>query len=245
MRTGKFLRTKRVWGKVVAGFIGAAVSIAAIPTDSDAAFLPWGNASGSNGVISWSNGGSTDGIWGDPVVTGLTLTFTPDEFRAEASNGGADTVDGLLSFDVDILGGNQITGFRIDEVGSYSVLGLGVVNATGVLIVTNREIPSQIFTDTMTPTVPFPLSNANPVGSISGIWGGTMEVPTVGLFPNGIDKVTIIVDNTLQASSGAGGTAFIDKKLAGSGVTISIFIPEPATLGLALLAAPLLLRRRA
>lgn len=239
------MRTRKVSGKVLACLIGAAASTAALPVDSFGAFVPWSNASGSNALVSWSGGGSTDALWGDPVVSGLTFTFTPDEFRAEASNGGADTVDGLLSFDLDILGGNQITGFRIDEIGSYSILGLGTVNATGVLIVTNRDNLSQVFTDTMTPTVPpFPLNNANPIGSLSGIWSGSMEVPSGPLFPNGITKVTIIVDNTLQASAGPEGTAFIDKKLAGSGVTISIFIPEPATLGLALCALPTLLRRR-
>lgn len=241
------MRSKRLLASLLMAVGGATV---ALPVTSQGAFVNWSNSTGSNGLISWSGGGSTDGLWGDPEITGLTFTFTPDNFRAESSGGGADTVDGLLRFDLDILDNQQITGFRIDEVGSYSILGVGAVNATAVLLVTNRLNLAQTFSDTMSTDVLFPISNANPVGSVSGIWSGSMEIPNGPALPNGINKVTVIVDNTLQASSGAasasnpGGTAFIDKKLAGGGVTISIFIPEPSTLGMALCGLPLLLRRR-
>lgn len=236
------MRATRVLAFLLAG-VGA---VAAMPRTSSGAFVNWTTPVGSNGLVAWSGGGSTDGLWGDPIINGLTFTFFPDQFRAESSGGGGETVDGLLRFDLDILGGNQITGFRVDEIGSYSILGVGAVQASGVMLITDRDT-LQTYTDTLDTAPIFPISNVNPLTGTSGAWSGTMEVTGMA---NGITRVTIIVDNTLQASSGSaspgnpGGTAFIDKKFANSGVTISIFIPEPSTLGLVFCGAPLLLRRR-
>lgn len=227
-----------------------------VPSSASAAFVPWTNASGTNAFVHWAGGGSTDGLWGDPTVSGLNFTFHPDQFRAESNSGVADTVDGLLRFDLDILpdanNGNQprqLTGFRIDELGSYSILGIGSVQASGLLVVQNRDNGTQTYLDTLHSTPSFPQSVVVPFGSASGSWTGFMQVSSVA---NGITHVTITVDNTLQATSGApnpsagvpGGTSFIDKKLAGAGVTISIFIPEPSTVGLLLCGVPLLLKRR-
>ncbi|HVT90227.1 MAG TPA: PEP-CTERM sorting domain-containing protein [Tepidisphaeraceae bacterium] len=237
--------------------LGAILLLAMLVADPlvvRAAFVPWTNPSGSNGLISWSGGGSTDDLWGSPTVSGLTFTFHPDQFRANSSNGNAVTTDGMLRFDVDILATNPNTnqplplqGFRIDELGSYSILGIGNVQATGLLVVSNRDNFGQVYTDTLHTVAPlggFPVSVGSPSGSAAGAWNGFMEVTAVQLIGTDIIHFTITVDNTLQATSVAGSTSFIDKKLAGAGIQISIVLPEPSTLGLLASGLPVLLRRR-
>jgi hypothetical protein len=231
--------------------LAAAAAVFAFSQAASAAFVPWTTPAGSNGLVSWSGGGSTDALWGDPVVTGLNFTFSNmNNFRAEGTNGSAQTTDGLLRFNVDIAPGNQITGFSINENGFYSILGLGSVNASGKMLILDRDT-NIVYEDpdltVISPVGGFPVINGTPFGSTSGSWNGFLSVQNL---PNGVTRVQITVDNNLQAISVASGpgvptsTAFIDKKLGGGEVKISIFVPEPGTLGLLVCGAPLLMRRR-
>lgn len=225
----------------------AAAGVAGVVESASAAFVPWTNPNGSNAFMSWSGGGSTDALWGDPTIAGTTFTFNPTNFRAESSNGIADTVDGLLQFNIDIAPGYQITGFSINETGFYSILGLGSVKASGLLVVEDRDTTIE-YTDTLSTSPAMPvIHNANPFGGVSGQWTGVMAVT----LPNGVTRVTVVVDNNLQALSVPpgpgvpGSTSFIDKKNANAPLTISIFIPEPASAGaLAGFGLVLLARRR-
>jgi len=236
-----------IWAAIVA--LGASVVAPAI---TSAAFVPWTVPAGQNTQVKWAGGGSTDALWGDPVINGLTFAFHPDQFRAESSGGGADTVDGLLRFSVDILPDpvtqqpRQITGFAISEFGSYSILGIGSVKASGLLDIENRDNNAHVNTPFVTNPV-FPVSVNNPFGGTSGSWNGVASIQNL---PNGVQRVTITVDNTLQASSGApsptnpGGTAYIDKKGADGTFTVSLFIPEPTSMAAVFAGVSLLLTRR-
>ena len=200
--------------------------------------VPWSNPNGTvPGVFSWSNGGSDNGLFGDPTIVGSSFVFSPNNFVATASNGSASTVSDRLFFTLDIAPGFQFGGITISEFGDYSILGGGAVAATGALFVTDLNSGSTQSS----------LLSTNPVFPVStntfanGLWSGVASVT----MPNGVTRVTVVLNNVLQATSQAGGTSLIEKKGAGAGIQIDIFVPEPATAGLfGGVAAMLLTRRR-
>lgn len=56
-------------------------------------------------------------------------------------------------------------------------------------------------------------------------------------------RIHVVVDNDLIAISGAGGVAFIEKKVFGSGVSITI-VPTPGSMALVAAGGLLAFRRR-
>jgi hypothetical protein len=252
MRCFNGWRTVSLALPILAGFLFASAGVCS------AAFVPWSgpNASGSNSFISWSNGGSTDALWGNPIIAGNSFLFTPTDFRAQSSSGigNPGIVDGLLQFQIETKPGWQISGFSLNESGFYSITGTGAVSAGGQLRIINLA-NGQEYTDGLDATLPVPgapnagftISNPGPFGHIEGQWAGVMTTT----LPNGLQRVLIIVDNNLQAISGGpgpgipGGNSYIDKKFANGSVVISVFVPEPASICVLLLAGvPLLAQRR-
>ncbi|HRK31761.1 MAG TPA: PEP-CTERM sorting domain-containing protein, partial [Tepidisphaeraceae bacterium] len=73
---------------------------------------------------------------------------------------------------------------------------------------------------------------------------GQWTLNVVKTLPNGWKSVRFDLDNVLDASvPGAGSSAFIEKKIGG--VTITINVPEPTSIGAALLGmGALVIRRR-
>lgn len=217
-----------------------------------AAPVPWTSPSGSNSEISWSNGQSDKGLFGDPIVSGTTFLFFPSSFEATASNGSAQTTSDRLSFKVTAAPGKEISSITIKEVGDWSIEGGGSVKASGALYVTKLNSPGigSLWTDTLD-VVYQDLDNsttytspARPTSPGGGTWEG---IYTINL-PSGVTSIQIVLNNILQATSTAGGTAFIQKKVVGGpgedDPQIEVVIPEPASLGLLLFGAAGLLRRR-
>jgi hypothetical protein len=219
-----------------------------------AAPVSWTNASGSNSVISWSNGQSDKGLFGDPTVNGSTFLFFPSNFEAEASNGSAKTTSDRLSFKLTAAEGKEIQKVTIKELGDWSILGGGAVKAFGTLYITRLNSPGfgTVWTDTLD-VIYNDIENstvinspARPNGEGSGTWDGTFTID----LPAGVTSVQVVLNNVLQASSTAGGSAFIQKKFLGDPgngdpqFQIDVVIPEPTTLGLLFVGAAGLLRRR-
>lgn len=219
------------YSKLVALVIAAVVSIVSIRT---ASAVPWMNSSGSTPMFSWSNGGSDHGLFGDPVVIGSQFIFSPSNFRALSSNGVAQTTADRLFVTIDLAPGYTIQNITLSENGDYSILGTGTVQASGFMFITDLN-NGNVATGTMSTTPTFPLSTTS---SAFGLWSGVLTVP----LPNGATRVTIVVNNILQAISGANSTAYIEKKTGG--ITIDIVVPEPASLSMLTLGGLLLGRRR-
>lgn len=217
--------------KLAALLIAAVFSIAS--TQSASAVL-WTNSAGSTPLFSWSNGGSDNGLFGDPVVVGTQFIFSPVNFRAISSNGVAQTTADRLFVTIDIAPGNSLVAVNFSELGDYSILGTGTVQAAGFLFVTDLT-SGNVSSDVMTTNPVFPLSTTT---SAFGLWSGVMSVP----LPNGATRVTIIINNILQAISGANSTAYIEKKNAG--LVLDIIVPEPASLSMLAFGGLLLGRRR-
>jgi hypothetical protein len=212
-----------------------------VATSTVAAPIPWGNTNGSSpGFFSWQNGSNDTGLFGDPVPIGNQLVFFPSNFKAESSNGIAHQVGDKINVDILAEGNLLITQINIYEIGDYGISPTGPntqVRAIGTLIVTPlvSNPGAGVGVDGMD------FNPVMPITSGAGVWTGNASVGYS--VANGVKKIHLLLDNQLQASSDAspGTNSFIEKKTAG--IIIEI-IPEPATIGMLLCGAPLLLRRR-
>jgi hypothetical protein len=202
--------------------------------------IPWTNANGSSpGFFSWENGNNETNLFGDPIPIGNKLVFFPSNYRAESTGGVPDQAFDKISVDIIAAGNLNITAINIQEIGDYAILGQGAsVQASGGLVVTpinfSAANPADPKADALDTTPNFPVTSG------SGLWSGNATVTYT--LENGVKKIHLTFDNTLQATSDGDSTSLIDKKLT-QGIIIEI-IPEPTTIGLLLCGAPLVLRRR-
>jgi hypothetical protein len=217
---------------------GAAVLGLAVAANA----VPWSNPSGTvPGVFSWSNGQSDNGLFGSPIVAGTSFTFFPSNFRATSNNGVAATTTDRLSFQIDVApGAPDLLGIVVTELGDYSITNGGTVSAETFLFVTNLDIPvnppSNPLVQQASTNPNFPLVVAQP-GNANGTWVASASQP----LPGGWRRLTIILNNVLQAATPQGGAATIEKKVGG----IRIDVPEPGTISLALMSlGGLMIRRR-
>jgi len=235
MRLNKLLAVAFVAASVLWG--GSAVR---------AAQIPWKTPSGTTNDFNYDNGGTSDQLFvpagTDPVVTPTGLAFFPSAFKAQASNGSAQTTYDKLSFDIHVKPGKQVTGFTVNEFGDYTIQNTGpntAVKAFGTLFLTNLDTFEVRFA-TMTTTPP-QLGVGSGVTSGQGAWTG---LETIAPIPAGWTNVRVELNNVLQAASDPGTNAFIEKKVVTPGVEINVIIPEPATAMMGLLALGLLATRR-
>lgn len=198
------------------------------------ALISWSNPSGTAISFSWSGGGSDTALFGSPTIIGDSFVFFPSQFRAESTNGVADSTYDRLEVDLTALAGKNITGIRITEYGDYGILSSGSVQVSGGLFFTNIG-------NTGTGIIATASLASNPVSPItsgSGNWTATATI-------SGLDwtKAKFIMNNNLQATSAAGSTSFIEKKVGQAAVVITI-IPEPATIALLALGGILFIRKK-
>ena len=109
-------------------------------SNSFGAFVYWGGGmkDGSATAFDWFNGGSDNGLFGDPVlVGGNTFVFTPQNFRADSLDGVSGTAADRLKVTLVAKPGQMITGIRITEFGDYGITGNGEVRISGGLFMTN------------------------------------------------------------------------------------------------------------
>ena len=209
---------------------------------------------------------------GDPCVAcaipGNSLEFSPINFNAASSNGGADQTDGRLSFMVVAHPGVAIKNIFLAEAGDTSLLGppgsdaFTKVTASGTMNIVEVDgagvalapiqfamdfvlLPSNAATD-----AEWQLSVDGGGGvSYATQWAGSILLDIEDLldaanqsYNLGATKITINLDNTLEALTTSGASAFIAKKEFG-GLSVTVNqpppggeIPEPATLALVGLA---------
>ncbi|HRK32142.1 MAG TPA: hypothetical protein PLD59_13825 [Tepidisphaeraceae bacterium] len=219
----------------------AGAAIAALSAAANAAFVPWTQPSGTvPGLFSYSGGGSDNGLFGNPIISGSTFTFFPSGFLATSSGAvaGSQTTTDRLEFEVDIApGAIDFASITVRELGDFSVTNGGQVRADAFLFVTNLDNPfggGSPSSDSDTFTQAF----SQPAGG-----SGDFDLTAASVLPNGWTRLRIVVNNTLQASNDAGGAALIQKKVAG--VIVTVNVPEPTTITAAIAGmGALLIRRR-
>ena len=198
-----------------------------IPTAN--ATIYWQNPSGSADDFDYSNGGSDNGLFGEPNVIGNTLLFEPDNFRAESHDGTSDITSDRLQFDILIHPGKEIKGIRIVEQGDYEIHLAGTIMTTGAMFLTNLseyEVVSETFQ--MTPAMPINTSGDGP-------WSGGVEFDSLGWT-----KMRVVLNNNLIALSQAGTFSWTEKKR----VEIEIIVPEPTTVTLLAMGMAVFLRSK-
>lgn len=225
------------------------LALAALGAASSTSFaaVPWTVPSGTapGGFFEYSNGGSDFGIFGDPVVISNGFLLFPENFAAQSSNGVADTMYDRLFVTIDLpeSSTDYLEGIRVSELGTYSILGTGSVMASGLLTIAVLENDGSvgappvgtILFEPLTTDPVFPVSTTT---SATGPWEGE-EIIDV---PSGVKSLQFVLKNTLQATSGPNGTAFIQKENVA--IEIELVVPEPATASVIFGGAGFLLMRR-
>ena len=217
----------------------------------------YAGVSESNTEGTGGDDGMTAELFGAPAsVTGNLIDFNPTDFVAESQDGGADIVDGQLSFMVIAKDGKIIDNLRFSEAGDTTLAGSPSTDAT--LSVVTMElfidvvevdgaplgVPVNIQADMdFTPSDGDYFLNTDSGGGFfyQTDWSGLLDVDIdAELTSQGVDfqfgatKLNVTLDNTLTAVSIDGTSSFIKKKDF-DGLTVTTNIPEPTALALAVL----------
>jgi hypothetical protein len=215
----------------------ALMGIILLAGHASAAEIPWSNPSGSTDDFFWSNGRTDNGLFGSPTVVGNSFVFFPSNFIATSSNGVAGQISDRLAFTLIMKPDVELIAVTMNEAGSYSITGVGTVNAQGGLFVKNLGGAGTV-NATMISTPSMPHSTES---QAAGLWNGTANA----VVPQGWTQVEVVFNNILQATTGERSAAAIEK-LTAEPIVVTFVIPEPATASLLLLAVGgLLVRRRA
>ena len=197
-------------------FLIVAVALCSIVgfTEQAPAFIMWTNADGSGDFFDWSDGGSDNGLFGDPLlVDGDTFLFFPEAWRAESADGVPDCAHDRMQVNLSAHQGAAFTSILIREAGDYGILGDGAVSASGAAFAVNTNsfaMESGVLVS----------DPAMPIDEGAGTWEAELEI--------GLDSwtdLTLVFDNNLLAITGAGSLSFIEKK-----VVAITFTPEPGSL---------------
>jgi hypothetical protein len=204
---------------------------------------------------------STAGLFGDPVVSGDSLDFQPQNFFANSDFQAPpfDRTDGHLTFMVVAHEDQVIQNISFQEGGGLSVAGFGdngtFVDVGAIGFVQVHAVDGNPINVV---TIPFDMQfnfgaggngtwRLGTEGIVNGfLWTGSelidinQELTNRGIpFVGGATKLSVSLDNSLLAQSQPLAGSFIDKKdFGGLSVTINIpggEIPEPAALTAALI----------
>jgi hypothetical protein len=186
-------------------------------------------------------------LFGAPIFSADSIDFNPVGFDAQAMGAGGNDVTGAkLTFTIEAHPGKFLRNISFSEAGDTTLAGAGndstatSVTATGTITVTEANFASIA-------SVAHPIAlTFTPSGGGYGLgtdggggpiffqqWAGSLLVDIHQIVPNAT-KVSIDITNTLTASSQAGTAATINKKDFG-GISITVNIPEPASLVLVVL----------
>jgi hypothetical protein len=203
-------------------------------------FCPQAQAlfSGSATNFSWDNGSSLNGLFTAPKLSGEnTLVFGVENFEADSIDGGVNSINDTLVFDLTVLNDNYFGGITIAESGDYGIDDGGSVSVWGNVSIENLggsgSEGSKLANDL--PTIPQ-----------TDVEGGTEwhAWTDVSISQSDWTHVRITLANYLQAETpGDGSTAWIAKKNLDTTIAIQ-FIPEPATIGLLALGSVVLLGKK-
>ncbi len=177
--------------------------------------------------------GDPEPLFGAPTVIGDQLLFFPSNFTAAAAGGSVDQTASLLETMIVANGNNTIDRIVIQEFGDFDLGGVGT-SATSASVslggfVTILEILGQTvtpivipFTATYAPTSAFALP-----GDVGfGIWTATADIDLTAYSGEPVTKVQLSMNNILDATSEAGTTSIIQKKVV-NGPAIVVSVPEP------------------
>jgi hypothetical protein len=226
--------------------LALAVGAVAALAGSALAQVPWVPPNGSGMFFTYANGLSQNGLFGNPsLIGGVQFAFTPTNFIANSVNGSGASVPDLLQVELTANAGNRFTMIRVTEFGSWGITGGGTVQASGslnLIDLINVRAPAiaPLSAGMTTPNVqPMPIATPG-----SGTWSGSVTIDLTQIIGPDWTKLRLSFTNVLQATSIAGGSSFIDKKIvSGPSIFIEIF-PAPGSATLLALGGLVATRRR-
>jgi hypothetical protein len=225
----------------------AALAICVAWSSSAQAFIFWTNQNGSGAGFDWMGGGSDNGLFGSPtLIGGNTLVFFPSNFRADSLNGSPATTADRLEVTIIAQTSQLISGIQISEFGDYAINGGGEVSVTGTMFITDLINPGpfpgfpRLVSGDLASTPGSPIQSA---GTVSGSWTAQVGIDLTSTGGPDWTMIKIVLNNNLFALSNAGGSSFIEKKVVGTGIAITI-VPTPGATALLGLGGLFAIRRR-
>jgi hypothetical protein len=246
----------------VSSLIVALLSLACLSSDSQAlTFYPdvmgdtvWFRNISEN----TKSAGDPEPLYGMPTALVDTLDFNPNNYNFVASSNTnlVDSTDGALSLMIEAKPGYVLDTVCLDESGLvnlFTINGDPYASVTGLVELTINAVDNVLLPPINLPGIMPAFSpsggtflhsqDAGGVPQYSSAWQGSAKINLFDELDNGqidyefgVTKVTLRIDNFLLAAAGGEGSqASIDKKEFMITTETNPIIPEPATLGLALM----------
>lgn len=171
------------------------------------------------------------GLYGQPILSGDSLIFTPTSFKAQSTNGqGIVQTSSTINVKVYANANYNLSVFNLTELGDYSLIGSDAQVAVGGQIrlfdLANPPPPAaNQLTDPITATalltVTTTLANYQTTN-----WQANAAIAVPTNWSNGVN---LTIENILLASTTQlGSAAFVEKKFVGNSVVITP-VPEAET----------------
>lgn len=188
---------------------------------------------GNNFDLIYDN--SLFGLFGAPILTNDSIFFTPVSFKAESLNGnGVVTANSTINLSIIEHSNKNITGFNLLERGDYRLVGAGsVVGVGGQTRVFDLGNPFIENNTAITSASNFSIIN-NIVDSATHNWTSSSNVSVIDPQWANTTSYNYTIENLLTAYTDPAGSgpkvAFIEKKFAGSSISIVVTtVPEADT----------------
>lgn len=172
------------------------------------------------------------GLFGIPTLTNDSIFFTPVNFKAESLNGnGVVTANSTINLSIIEHAGRNITGFNLLERGDYRLVGdnsvVGIGGQTRVFDLSNPFIENNT---PITSVSNFSIINSI-VDSSTHNWTSNSSIFVTSPEWANTTRYNYTIENLLTAytdsTTGGPRVAFIEKKFAGSSISIVVTsVPE-------------------
>lgn len=204
--------------------------LAALASGAGATVVPWSQPNGSTVLYDYTNGRSTDGLFGDPTfLANGDIVFTPTAFIATNPGGVTDAVLSELEFDITLKPNVVLDFIRVIEAGTYQIDGVGSVSVSATLVTTNLDF-FLVESASLTPGTPVPITTTG-----SGAWTAQGEVDYTSSFAPW-NTIRIRVTNEVTA------TGIDPSTIAKS--EVRIVFPAPGSVALLAIGGLAVARRR-
>jgi len=162
-------------------------------------------------------------LYGAPVQIGDILSFAPTTFVSYSGPNSSDTTSGTLKFDATAPAGEHFTTLAVNEIGDFSVTGLGNSQAyvSGLLTVRDLDTGEVLFNSLIVqPPSPFLHPSLN---------DGPFQAGRVLQFSGtSTTNIEVVFNNTLSTAADPLSAALIQKKAID--FTVTSEVPEPAAM---------------
>ena len=175
------------------------------------------------------------GLFGQPTLSGDTLSFTPVDFNATSTNGeGFKLTDNTINIEMTAHNGYSFSSVDLAERGDYMLQGGGsTANVAGQVRVFDVSDPMKDTTTSIAPSAAL-----DQTGLSTHPWTAANSTDLSGW--TGTKSVNVSFQNLLVASTnGSSSLAFVDKKYGGLTATTAAVTPVPEAQASAMMLAGL------